>query len=111
VSTIYSSPEKYGLTTVGEIDYSDGCYQFDLTVVWRDAHGRLFYGDDSGCSCPSPFEDMGLTDLTVCTFATLQEHLEDRLDEAYSPLNEWDRDDRKNRAAQIVNLLGRVRNL
>jgi hypothetical protein len=55
---IYYSPEKLGLSTVAEIDWSDGCYQFDLRVVWKhDASGVLYTARDSGCSCPSPFED------------------------------------------------------
>lgn len=66
MSDVYYSPGKYGLTTIGEIDWSDGCYQFDLTVVWkREADGRFLYADNSGCSCPSPFEDMGIDELTL----------------------------------------------
>lgn len=63
---IYYDPEKFGLTTIGEIDWSDSCYQFDYTVVWqRASDGRFVYAEDSGCSCPSPFEDKGVEDLTV----------------------------------------------
>lgn len=53
---IYYAPEEFGLTVVGEIDNGGG-YDFDLFVVWRDAAGTLYWGADSGCSCPSPFED------------------------------------------------------
>lgn len=63
---IYSSPEKFGLTTIGEVDWSSGSYEFDLTVVWkRESDGKFVYAEDSGCSCPSPFEDTGIEDLTV----------------------------------------------
>lgn len=55
-SNVYYHPEFHGLTTVAEIDYSDGDYQFDLRVVWADGEGRLWTARDSGCSCPSPFE-------------------------------------------------------
>ena len=66
MANIYYDPEKFGLKTVGEIDWSDGCYQFDLTVVWqRELDGVFVYAEDSGCSCPSPFEDTGVNDLTV----------------------------------------------
>lgn len=34
---IYYDPEKFGLTTVGEIDWSTGSYEFDLTVVKAEA--------------------------------------------------------------------------
>lgn len=53
---IYYDPEKFGLEQVAEIDFSDGYYQFDYLVVWKDKDDRLYYAEDSGCSCPSPFE-------------------------------------------------------
>jgi hypothetical protein len=53
---VYSSPENYGLKIVGEIEWTDGCYQFDRTVLWVTEDGTLYWGNDSGCSCPSPFE-------------------------------------------------------
>lgn len=71
----YYHPEALGLTTVAEVEYSDGCWQFDTRVVWRhDATGALYTKRDSGCSCPSPFEDycslelldrVDITDLTL----------------------------------------------
>jgi hypothetical protein len=40
-------------------------YAFDMFGVWRDPEtDKLYYGHDSGCSCPSPFENIGsLSDL------------------------------------------------
>lgn len=33
-------------------------YEFNLCILWRHtASGRLFYGFDSGCSCPTPYEN------------------------------------------------------
>lgn len=86
--TIYSEPEKFGLTTVGEIDWSDGCYQFNLTVVWkRDIDGKFVYAEDNGCSCPSPFEDQGIADLTVLRkrggLADFKAHCAERQAEGY----------------------------
>lgn len=79
MTTIYSKPEQFGLTTVGEVDYSDGDYEFDLTVVWKRADGVFVYADDSGCSCPGPFDDSTIESLTpVRTFAELREHLTGR---------------------------------
>ncbi|MDG4792720.1 hypothetical protein [Micromonospora sp. WMMD1082] len=61
---LYGSPEKFGLETVGEVDWSSGSYEFDLTVVWRrKSDGAFFFAEDSGCSCPSPFESVGVDDL------------------------------------------------
>lgn len=71
-NNVYSTPEHYGLTIIGEVEWSDGCYQFDTTVVWRDAAGRLFWASDSGCSCPAPFEYFnGRDDLVTGTPAEL----------------------------------------
>lgn len=54
----YYNPEQCGLKKIAEVDYTDGCYQFDLRVVWRElATGKLYTARDSGCSCPCPFED------------------------------------------------------
>jgi hypothetical protein len=95
---LYSSPEKFGLTPVGEIEWSDGCYEFDVTAVYRRADGSLAYGEDCGCSCPSPFEDQGVSDLTACTPAGLQAHLEERGKDNYDG----------DRAAEIADLMAKV---
>lgn len=51
-------PAKCGLTIVATISWDDTAYQFDETIVWQDnATGGLYMASDSGCSCPSPFED------------------------------------------------------
>lgn len=64
MSNIYSDPQKFGLAIVGEVEFSSGSYEFDTSVVWRDVEtGALYYADDSGCSCPSPFQDTGRDDL------------------------------------------------
>lgn len=69
MSNIYYSPEAYGLTVVGEIEMDDGGYGFDTTVLWRNADGRLFWAHDAGCSCPSPFEDYNLSNVSTGTLA------------------------------------------
>lgn len=54
----YHQPEQFGLEIVGTISWDDEAYQFNFTVVWKDPKtGELFYATDSGCSCPSPFEN------------------------------------------------------
>lgn len=78
----YYDPEKFGLQIIGEVDYSSGSYEFDLTVVWRDmTSGRLLYADDSGCSCPSPFDQHGIDTMTPATPHEVGRHLSDRVDE------------------------------
>lgn len=56
-SNVYYDAKDFGLTPVVEIEYSSGSYEFDTRVVWRTADGKLLTARDSGCSCPTPFED------------------------------------------------------
>lgn len=73
MTTIYYSPEQFGLTTVGEVERRGG-YEFDTFVVWQaNSDGRLWWAADSGCSCPVPFEGVSFADgLTeVHTFQEL----------------------------------------
>lgn len=59
---IYYSPEKFGLETVDTVDAGAG-FEFDMLALFR--RGDNFYiGADSGCSCPIPFEGVGVNDLT-----------------------------------------------
>ena len=104
---LYSSPEKFALTPVGEVEWGSGGYSFDLTVVYRrDFDGRLAYIEDSGCSCPSPFEDKGIPDLTLCAPAELQSHLEKRQAER---VHDYCAEENY-RSAQIAELMRKVTN-
>lgn len=98
---VYYDPEKFDLSPVGDIDFSSGSYEFDMTVVWRrGSDGLFFYADDSGCSCPAPFESVGINDLTLAeSLAALQSHLESRNQPEYG----------YDRSGEIVDLLGRAR--
>lgn len=76
---VYYHPENYGLTTVGEVSWSNESYQFDLTGVWTK-DSQLYWASDSGCSCPTPFENFHrMDDLLTGTFSDLQDYLKDRL--------------------------------
>src|SRR5215208_6700097 len=61
----YSNPQNCGLTLLATAE-EDEAYQFDIIALWKDdASGRLFMAQDSGCSCPAPFENVtGVSDLT-----------------------------------------------
>lgn len=62
MSNPYYSPEKLGLSILAQNDIA-GAYEFNMCVVWKHAaSGRIFYAFDSGCSCPSPFENYFFTD-------------------------------------------------
>ena len=82
----YYSPEKCGLELIDALD-NDEAYEFHMFLVVRDlATGELYIGEDSGCSCPTPFEDFhGLGDLTpLRTMEQLDQELESRAS-SYSP--------------------------
>ena len=64
MSDVYYHPEKFGLETVAELDLTQESYSFDLLVVWRRlVDGQLLFARDAGCSCPAPFEGVGVDDL------------------------------------------------
>jgi len=73
MSDVYYEPEKFGLEKVSEWDFSDGNYQFDLRVIWRKSNGDLVTARDSGCSCPSPFEGVSLSELISASAEELKE--------------------------------------
>lgn len=55
---VYYDAADYGYELVAEMDDETLSYEFHMLVVWRRiSDGRLFWAEDSGCSCPSPFED------------------------------------------------------
>jgi hypothetical protein len=54
----YSNPGKCGLEILGVLEDPGANYSFDTVVVWIDlATSDLYAARDSGCSCPSPFEE------------------------------------------------------
>lgn len=76
--SIYYSPEDHGLEVFGELDEPNLSYEFHMLVVWKDASGRLWYAEDSGCSCPSPYEDYHSTsDLIEITHDSLDQFWKD----------------------------------
>lgn len=57
------------LKVIAEISQPDLSWEFDEYLVWADLDGRLYYGHDSGCSCPTPFEDFKTTaDMQALTW-------------------------------------------
>lgn len=97
----YYHPEKFGLTTVGEVSWGEESYSFDLTVVWRDEAGQLYFAEDAGCSCPSPFEDYeGLVDLERLSREQVVHQLKLRLsDNSY---------DQEHDEAEVADLIERL---
>lgn len=53
----YYSPELCGLEIFESIDTADS-YEYDLFVIWKKLDDdTLWWDTDSGCSCPSPFDN------------------------------------------------------
>jgi hypothetical protein len=64
MSSIYYNPEasEPGLKVFGCVE-KDLSYEFDMVVVWEDKDGNLYWATDSGCSCPTPFENHDFASL------------------------------------------------
>jgi hypothetical protein len=77
MNIFYDTNEKAnnaGLIRIGDLDEPDLTFEFhQLVVLKHEPTGRLFYAEDSGCSCPTPFEDVSfsgpedttMTEITV----------------------------------------------
>lgn len=60
MANVYYDPEHFGLVKVTEFERTEPSWSFDTFVVWYSKDNDTYYwGSDSGCSCPSPFEDFG----------------------------------------------------
>lgn len=61
---VYGYGQFEGLSFVGglELDYEQ--WQFYEVGVWEDENGGLYISTDSGCSCPTPWENHTRDDLT-----------------------------------------------
>jgi hypothetical protein len=71
---VYSEPKNYKLEIVESLDDLRAFYEFNMIVVWKHEDGRLFWDQDSGCSCHSPFEDYNdVKDLNILTNKTFTE--------------------------------------
>lgn len=59
---VYYNPDKCGLANIGTLDEDDLSYEYNTLIVVKHLEsGRLFWTQDSGCSCPTPFEDERFT--------------------------------------------------
>lgn len=86
MSNAYYNPEELDLVILKEVEWSDECYQFDKTVLWKHKDGRIFIASDAGCSCPTPFDECySIDDLTeVTSHKKLAEYLEQRAEDYYN---------------------------
>lgn len=64
-ANVYNTPEKFGLEVYGDV-WRDMSWEFDAFIIWKQpSTGAYLWAHDSGCSCPTPFEDYGLSNLPV----------------------------------------------
>lgn len=57
-TNLYYHPEAFHLHTLGMLEEPDMSYSYNILAVFRHVMtGRVFYAQDSGCSCPTPFDD------------------------------------------------------
>lgn len=75
---IYYNPEAFGLELVGAFEWTEPSWSFDTLAVWKERRGRYWIGEDSGCSCPSPFED--ITDINQLDGPYTKDGLRKRID-------------------------------
>ena len=74
---VYYSPEKFDLKPYVEVELDEPNYSFDILMVWKHESGKFYWATDSGCSCPSPFEEYTyLESLEELTSANLPVALE-----------------------------------
>lgn len=52
----YYEPESLELEMVS-FDEPDLSYEYNTLCFWATKDGKVFSASDSGCSCPTPFED------------------------------------------------------
>lgn len=75
MSNIYYNPEEWDLIPFAELELTEPDYSFDILMVWKHIKtGVLYWESDSGCSCPSPFEDV----RTIDELYTLETELDYR---------------------------------
>ncbi len=72
--------EACGLEKLIEYGDPEASYSFDDFMVFKDKEtGDIYCANDSGCSCPTPFEAIkGLDDMNHCPDAEiLKKHFDD----------------------------------
>ncbi len=85
MSTVYYDPECFGLKVLYEIEYSSGLWEFDTRVIWLHESGKILTAVDSGCSCPTPFEEYeSIEELDEFDEKTIITEIFDKLSDEYS---------------------------
>lgn len=89
---VYNQPEKFGLTLIDELNDPRADYDFDIFAVWKhEETGKIYWANDAGCSCPSPFEDY--TSLDDLHEVESVDELIDAVAAYFNSLTPWPYDD------------------
>lgn len=105
---VYYNPEDFGLVIVGSTELSEPCYSFDTLVVWQHIEtGEFYAAHDSGCSCPSPFEDFsGVEDLDgPFTWHEASNHILSYTQDEVENEREYEKNNREYRNSSITDLI------
>jgi len=80
--------EQDNLEQIAQIGWED--YEWSITAVWRDNNtGKLYLGDDSGCSCFDPWEYVkSLADLVQITSVAEARPFIDQYEDTYYNVSE-----------------------
>ena len=58
---------------IASLDLDEPDYSFDLLTVWKNKKtGKFVYATDSGCSCPTPFEDHTADDFKDFSWSAVE---------------------------------------
>lgn len=60
---VVDAAEDYGFSNVGTLELDNEPWQYYMVAVLKNEQG-YYLTTDSGCSCPSPFENATVEDLT-----------------------------------------------
>lgn len=82
----YYDPEKCGLTLLS-FDEPDMSYEYNTLCFWATPEGYVYTASDSGCSCPTPFEEAHARDTVAEVIATLERV--GSLTQALSAFDSW----------------------
>lgn len=96
-ANVYNTPEKFGLEVYGDA-WREMSYEYDAFIIWKQpSTGAYLWASDSGCSCPTPFEEYDLSSLPV---GSLQDALVDL--KAWTTEYEWGVDERTEAAKGLI---------
>ena len=86
-NNIYYNPKAFGLQIIALMELG-GSYEFDTHVVFANEQGELFYANDAGCSCPTPFERHTMKSLEPITAKTWPDFYSNIMSNEYASMSD-----------------------